>query len=928
MKKIYILFSFLLLLSALPLHAEVGKGSISFISKKAVNKSIKITVETGSATETKIDETFTVSGAKVKSAKGGILELIVEKPEVLITLNGDFTLFKCEKALLTTLNLKNAKKLRKLQCKRNTIKELDITYLEDLEELDCSSNQITMMDLEACEKLTTANFSSNRINNLYLPESETLTFIDCSVNQSINELDVSKCKGLKTLKCYTCGLNEIKVDKLVEQLPAHASDAKIYVRFGSNGNYPFTKRHIQKLKEKGWTAYDTNNQICEGMEDWGIIRFETMGEQTLFFCTDPAPQVGENLFFSEGILHEPLFSYGNMAQITCTKAEKHTIKCKFPKIWFDGSPNKITMFDLSEQSYLKEFKARQLGATFLLLPANAEKISVTQSGWLTAISIPQNNHLCNLELSENNSLATLDLTNSTQLEQLDVQCCRLEQINLTGCSQLKTIRCYGNRLKKTAFDQLVAALTDHSSESSMEYRIILHSDRTKEWNYCTRTQVEALKAKGWTVLELHEGTERSYEGIEGEDPYIDKTEGDNRFGTDRLTIHFKEKRGEIHCTKMSINKEDQTLQQLKDNANIWTEGTANIARNKSGITFQAYDDNITFHGKITNIENLGLIRGGADIDASKATSLKRVAITEYIFASGVESLTLPKGNTLTELSLKGLSQMSQLNVGECKGLRDVEFTNCGFNELDFSDAKDLEKLVFSGMEQLKKLSLPEDGKLKEAKLRNCANLQTPILIPASVEILSFFNCRLYELPELPSRLEILECVSNEIKALPILPATLIELKCDRLGLTSLDLTPCKELTTISVQYNQIRNIKFPTESKLKTIYFSNNSMSETDMTAFIEALPKVSNGTLTIWEGERSEANHCNTEHIAAAKAKGWNVVDNQGNPYPGIIPTGISTPTTVIENNAPYYDLQGRRIEKPTRNGIYIRNGRKVIIR
>ena len=132
-------------------------------------------------------ETFTVKGAKVKSAKGGKLELIIEKSEALITLNGDFTLFKCEKAELTTLKLENAKKLQKLYCKRNNLKELDVTYLNDLVDLDCSSNQIATMDLEACEKLKKANFSSNSIKNLYLPESNTLTYIDCSINPSIND---------------------------------------------------------------------------------------------------------------------------------------------------------------------------------------------------------------------------------------------------------------------------------------------------------------------------------------------------------------------------------------------------------------------------------------------------------------------------------------------------------------------------------------------------------------------------------------------------------------------------------------------------------------------------------------------------------------------------------------------------------------------
>lgn len=928
MKKIYILFSLLLLLAALPLHAVVGKGSISFTSKKAVNKRIKVTVETGSAAETKIDETFTVSGAKVKSAKGGTLELIVEKPEAIITLNGDFTLFKCEKANLATLELKNAKKLRKLLCKRNTLTELDVTYLEELEELDCSYNQIATMDLEACEKLTTANFSSNRINNLYLPESETLTFIDCSVNQSINELDVSKCKGLKTFKCYSCGLNETKVDKLVEQLPTHASGAKIYVRFGSNGKYSFTKRHIKRLGEKGWTVLDTNNQLCEGLEDWGIFRFETSGEQKTYFCSNPAPGVGSNLFFSEGIIYDPLFSYGNMAKITCTKAGVYTVKCKHPQIWFDGNQEKLIMFDLSEQPYLKNFTARHSGALSVILSENVEIVRVSQSGWLTKVVVPQNSQLKSLNLADDNSLTTLDLSNCTQLEQLKVQCCQLEQLNLTGCTQLKKILCYGNRLKKAAFDQIIAALADHSAESGGEYCIVLHSDRTKEWNYCTREQVDALKAKGWKVLELREELERKYNGVDGEDPHIGKEVGDGRFGTDRLTIRFSRKHGAIYCKNISVDEQSQTLQQLKDNANMWLLGAADITSYRKGYYFLADDDSVTMCGKITDIADLGFVlEGSADIDASKAASLKTFVTNDVDFGYGIRSLKLPKGNTLTKLSLKNMA-IDQLDINGCTGLKNVDFMNCQFKELDFSTAKNLEKVSIGG-KNLEKVSFAQDGNIKELQITNCNGLLTPVVLPANVEIFRLTHWKQQQLPALPTGLRILDCLMlDELTSMPVLPASLTKIKVSMSNLTSFDFTPCKELTTLILEHNQIHSVKFPTESKLNTISIADNSMSEADMTVFIEALPTVSSGTLTMWSGETSVANHCNTKHVAAAKAKGWNVIDKQGKPYPGITPTGISTPTTVMEDAAPYYDLQGRRIKKPTQSGIYIHNGRKIVVR
>lgn len=69
MKKIYLLFTLFLLMAALPIRAEVGKGSISFTSQKAANAKIKLTIETGTAAETKLNETFSVSGAIVSNLK-------------------------------------------------------------------------------------------------------------------------------------------------------------------------------------------------------------------------------------------------------------------------------------------------------------------------------------------------------------------------------------------------------------------------------------------------------------------------------------------------------------------------------------------------------------------------------------------------------------------------------------------------------------------------------------------------------------------------------------------------------------------------------------------------------------------------------------------------------------------------------------------
>ena len=45
---------------------------------------------------------------------------------------------------------------------------------------------------------------------------------------------------------------------------------------------------------------------------------------------------------------------------------------------------------------------------------------------------------------------------------------------------------------------------------------------------------------------------------------------------------------------------------------------------------------------------------------------------------------------------------------------------------------------------------------------------------------------------------------------------------------------------------------------------------------------------------------------------------------------TGIQTlkTETAKTDNAPYYDIQGRKIDQPKKGGVYIQNGKKVVIR
>jgi hypothetical protein len=108
-------------------------------------------------------------------------------------------------------------------------------------------------------------------------------------------------------------------------------------------------------------------------------------------------------------------------------------------------------------------------------------------------------------------------------------------------------------------------------------------------------------------------------------------------------------------------------------------------------------------------------------------------------------------------------------------------------------------------------------------------------------------------------------------------------------------------------------------------------VSSAAMGALIESLP-------TITEGEKGnlraiynkdEQNLITDDQIAAAYAKGWTPMyfDSYWKPYDNR-DTAIKS-LTLAPSNGAWYDLSGRRLAtRPTSKGIYIYNGKKMIIK
>ncbi len=106
------------------------------------------------------------------------------------------------------------------------------------------------------------------------------------------------------------------------------------------------------------------------------------------------------------------------------------------------------------------------------------------------------------------------------------------------------------------------------------------------------------------------------------------------------------------------------------------------------------------------------------------------------------------------------------------------------------------------------------------------------------------------------------------------------------------------------------------------------------MDALVASLPSRRGCTLRIKYYE-NEQNVLTTTQVAAAKAKGWTPYYTEDGTnwkeYPGVDPsTGVNNvEASETDDSAPWYTINGTLLSgKPTEKGIYIHNGKKVLVK
>lgn len=124
---------------------------------------------------------------------------------------GDFTEFVCgENDKYTVVDASGSTNLERLICSNNLITSLDVRDCKKLVYLNCSNNKLGSIDLSNNRELSMLVAGDNELTSLNVTNCPSLYYLNCSMNQ-LTTLDVSSLSGLKQLYCHENKLTSLEV---------------------------------------------------------------------------------------------------------------------------------------------------------------------------------------------------------------------------------------------------------------------------------------------------------------------------------------------------------------------------------------------------------------------------------------------------------------------------------------------------------------------------------------------------------------------------------------------------------------------------------------------------------------------------------------------------------------------------------------------
>ena len=329
---------------------------------------------------------------------------------------------------------------------------------------------------------------------------------------------------------------------------------------------------------------------------------------------------------------------------------------------------------------------------------------------------------------------------------------------------------------------------------------------------------------------------------------------------------------------------------------------------RTWVLAQSYgQDGILTEEEIANVSRI-TVEGGRNIQSLK----------------GIEYFT-----ALTYLNC-GSNHLSSLDVSNNTALMTLNCNNNHLSSLDVSNNTQLTKLN-CGSNQLISLDVTMNTALTNLA---CSSNQLTSLNTSNDIALIMLSCNDNQLTELDVSnnvaLTTLACQENQLTTLDVSKNIALKiLVCHDNHLTSINVSGCTALESFRCAGNKLAELDVSGCPALEDLICMSNQIKGEAMDALVESLPTVNRGHLGVIN-HTDEQNVMTKSQVAVAKAKGWYVQynnnRNQWENYEGSDdPTGITSPLVETEEGA-IFDLQGRKVQGKPSQGIYIKDGQKIL--
>ena len=894
---------------------------------------------------------------------------------------------KIKNLMLSSMSIQNLNgikyftALQYLSCDGNQLTSLDVSECKTLIELDCSNNQLTSLDVSGCSALTSIMCSNNKLKG-----DAIYNLIECLPTTQGGELYVidTKSDGNAMTRDQVSGTE-------AKGWTAYALDRSWYKYAGVNFNINATSVPDKNFREwllnrsygKDALLTEEENANVKSINVWGksiqsLRGIECFIALTELNCTDNQLT---SLDVSKNTALTSLKCYNN--QLTSLNVSGCTVLTSL-----DCYSNQLTSLDVSGCTVLTSLYCYSNQLTSLNVSKNtALKTLLCYSNRLTSLDVSKNtalgtlycysNQLTSLNVSKNtalktllcysNRLTSLDVSKNTALGTLDCYSNQLTSLDVSKNTELYSLNCKNNQLtsldvsKNTALIELFCytnQLTSLDVTKNTELaKLYCYSNQLTWLDVTKNTSLKSLScgSNQLTSIDVTKNTLLEYLYCDGNQlTSLDVSKNTSLKElycyTNQLTsldVSKNIKLFDLYCydnklTSLDVSNNTKLIDlycyqnQIKGAAmDAFVASLRTVSNYTMKIIYHKNEDNV-----MTPIQVAAAKAKGWEVlytedgnnwkeYVGNALYINATYFPDVNFRNWLLNQSYGSDGVLTSAEIAEVTSI-EVDSKNIQSLKGIEFfyalttLKCTDNQLNSLDVSNNTKMIklYCYDNQLNSLNISKNSKLTFLSCSN--NLLTTLDMSVCTE------------------LTFLSCYRNQLTSLDVSKNTkLTNIYCDHNQLTSLDVSKNTKLESLHCYSNKLTSLKVMSGNyALLQMEIYQNRIRGDAMDALVNALPSKFGGTIHAVHYE-NEQNVMTYAQVRALKNMLWTPYYTDGSTdiygflkwyeYAGVDPsTGVNNvEASDADDSAPWYTINGTQLtEKPTIPGIYIHNGKKVIIK